>query len=147
MPTKLTRRNALKLTGAAAGALALPPTAPAVIRAAPARQDVHEIVHWSWLTASDGEVWQRMIDAFNEAHADQGVQIRMEVVPDDQYQFWPQLLLWEVLKGPEVLVPSLTPETAAPVSPLTTLNVWVEVSGQIVRVMVDPGIGLTGSVR
>jgi multiple sugar transport system substrate-binding protein len=42
-------------------------------------------VHWSWLTASDGEVWQAMIDAFNEAHKDQGLQIKMEVVPDDQY--------------------------------------------------------------
>src|SRR5262249_61023554 len=44
-----------------------------------------EIVHWSWLAASDGEVWQKMIDAFNDAHKDKGVQIRMEVVPEEQY--------------------------------------------------------------
>ena len=87
MPTRITRRNALTLAGAgaAAGALTRAGLRPASARPRAARQDVHEIVHWSWLTASDGEVWQAMIDAFNEAHADQGVQIRMEVVPDDQY--------------------------------------------------------------
>jgi hypothetical protein len=26
------------------------------------------INHWSWLSASDGEVWQKMIDSFNDAH-------------------------------------------------------------------------------
>src|SRR5437667_333493 len=44
-----------------------------------------EIVHWSWLAASDGEVWQKMIDAFNDAHKDKGVQIKMEVVAEEQY--------------------------------------------------------------
>ena len=44
-----------------------------------------EIVHWSWLSASDGEVWQKMIDSFNDAHKDKGVQIKMEVVPEEQY--------------------------------------------------------------
>lgn len=44
-----------------------------------------EIVHWSWLAASDGEVWAKMISAFNDAHKDKGVQIRMEVVPEEQY--------------------------------------------------------------
>lgn len=80
MPT-ITRRRALKTLGGLAGA-------PAVARfphVTTARQNTHEIVHWSTLTASDGEVWQRMIDAFNEAHASEGVQIRMEVVPSDQY--------------------------------------------------------------
>ena len=86
MPTRITRRTALTMAGAgAAGALTRTGLRPASARPRAARQDVHEIVHWSWLTASDGEVWQAMIDAFNEAHADQGVQIRMEVVPDDQY--------------------------------------------------------------
>src|SRR5688500_6011947 len=81
MPTRITRRNALTLAGAgAAAALTRAGLRPASARPRAARQDVHEIVHWSWLTASDGEVWQAMIDAFNEAHADQGVQIRMEVV-------------------------------------------------------------------
>jgi ABC-type glycerol-3-phosphate transport system substrate-binding protein len=50
---------------------------------APAIAAPTEIVHWSWLAASDGEVWQRMIDAFNAAHKD--VQIRMELVPEEQY--------------------------------------------------------------
>ena len=87
MPATLTRRDALKLAGATAASGVLANRGPGrpAARSAPARQDVHEIVHWSWLTASDGEVWRQMIDAFNAAHADQGVRIRMEVVPDDQY--------------------------------------------------------------
>ena len=69
---KLSRRAAI--VGIAAGAVCK----PWVARAA-----VQEIVHWSWLSASDGEVWQRMIEAFNSAHND--MRIRMEVVPEDQY--------------------------------------------------------------
>jgi len=33
----------------------------------------------SRLAASDGEVWAKMIDAFNTAHVDKGVKIRMEI--------------------------------------------------------------------
>jgi ABC-type glycerol-3-phosphate transport system substrate-binding protein len=51
---------------------------PFVARAAPI-----EINHWSWLAASDGEVWQKMIDAFNTANSD--MQIKMELVPEEQY--------------------------------------------------------------
>ncbi|MBZ0228146.1 MAG: extracellular solute-binding protein, partial [Bauldia sp.] len=47
-------------------------------------QSATEIVHWSWLAASDGEVWQKMIDAFNEAHKG-NIQIKMELVPEEQY--------------------------------------------------------------
>ncbi len=47
--------------------------------------DPIELNHWSWLSASDGEVWQKMIDSFNDAHKDQGVQIKLTLVPDDQY--------------------------------------------------------------
>ena len=51
MPTRITRRNALKLAGAgaAAGALTRTGLQPASARPRAARQDVHEIVHWSWL--------------------------------------------------------------------------------------------------
>jgi ABC-type glycerol-3-phosphate transport system substrate-binding protein len=79
----LTRRQLLG-TAAATGALAaagnglLPGKAFAVGKPI-------EIVHWSWLTASDGEIWAKMIQNFNDAHKDQGVQIRMEVIPEDQY--------------------------------------------------------------
>ena len=45
----------------------------------------HEIVHWSWLAASDGEIWAQMVDNFNEAHKDKGVQIRLELVAFEQY--------------------------------------------------------------
>jgi ABC-type glycerol-3-phosphate transport system substrate-binding protein len=37
------------------------------------------------MSASDGEVWGQMINAFNEAHKDSGVSIRSEVLPYDQY--------------------------------------------------------------
>ena len=69
---KLTRRAAL--VAATAGAVCK----PWVARAA-----VHEIVHWSWLSASDGEVWQKMIDAFNSANKD--MQVKLELVPEEQY--------------------------------------------------------------
>ncbi len=88
MSSKMTRRNALKRIGAGAAAgiaIGGGNAQRAAARAVPARQDVHEIVHWSWLTASDGEIWGQMIEGFNEAHKDQGVQIRTEIVPDDQY--------------------------------------------------------------
>jgi ABC-type glycerol-3-phosphate transport system substrate-binding protein len=62
-----------------APAAAAPTTAPAAAGA------TKEIVHWSWLTASDGEVWQQMIESFNAANKSNGLQIAMEVVPDDQY--------------------------------------------------------------
>lgn len=48
-------------------------------------QQTTEIVHWSWLAASDGEVWAQMIAAFNEAHRGEGIQIKMELVPEEQY--------------------------------------------------------------
>ena len=48
--------------------------------------DPIELVHWSWLSASDAEVWTQMIQNFNDAHKDKGVQIKMETVPDDQYE-------------------------------------------------------------
>jgi ABC-type glycerol-3-phosphate transport system substrate-binding protein len=44
-----------------------------------------EVVHWSWLAASDGEVWGKMIDNFNDAHKDRGIQIKLELVPEEQY--------------------------------------------------------------
>jgi len=103
---KFTRRDFLKVAGltAAGGTLAAcapkaqPTEAPAVeapaveapaVEApaveAPAVSKPIEIVHWSWLTASDGEVWAKMIENFNEAHKDKGMSIRMEVVPSEQY--------------------------------------------------------------
>jgi ABC-type glycerol-3-phosphate transport system substrate-binding protein len=73
----LTRRRFVAgTTGLTAGLLC----APAILRA-----QTTEIVHWSWLSASDGEVWAQIIDAFNVAHADKGIQIRMELVPEEQY--------------------------------------------------------------
>ncbi|MCA1665957.1 MAG: extracellular solute-binding protein [Thermomicrobia bacterium] len=65
---------------AATTAAAAPSSAPAV-----SGKGTYEIVHWSTLTASDADIWQKMIDSYNAAHKDQGVQIRMEVIPDDQY--------------------------------------------------------------
>jgi multiple sugar transport system substrate-binding protein len=76
---KLSRRTFAKTAGAVALASALPMP---FIRTASAAT---ELIHWSWLAASDGEVWAQMIQSFNDAHKDKGVQIKMEVVPQDQY--------------------------------------------------------------
>ncbi|MFL5258201.1 MAG: extracellular solute-binding protein [Hyphomicrobiales bacterium] len=75
----LSRRAFAKAAGAAALASSFP--MPFVRTASAAA----ELVHWSWLAASDGEVWAQMIQSFNDAHKDKGVQIKMEVVPEDQY--------------------------------------------------------------
>ena len=81
MAARVNRRTALRLVGGVAGAVAAAKFTgvPAVVG-----KDL-ELVHWSWLTASDGEVWKQMIDAFNAAHKDKGLQIRLEVLPSDQY--------------------------------------------------------------
>jgi ABC-type glycerol-3-phosphate transport system substrate-binding protein len=42
-----------------------------------------ELTHWSWLSASDGEVWAQVIKNFNDANKD--IQLKLELVPDDQY--------------------------------------------------------------
>lgn len=73
------RRVFLKGAGVAAAALAM----PYVITGRAAAQ-TREIVHWSWLAASDGEIWAKMIDNFNAAHKGK-VSIRMELVPEEQY--------------------------------------------------------------
>jgi ABC-type glycerol-3-phosphate transport system substrate-binding protein len=74
-PTSAPQQPAAAAT--AAPAAAAPTQAPA------AGGKTTEIVHWSWLTASDGEVWQQMIDSFNAAN--KNLHISLEVVPDDQY--------------------------------------------------------------
>ena len=74
---RLTRREAAKLAGATALVSAI--SMPWVRRASAAT----EINHWSWLAASDGEVWAQMIKDFNAANKD--VQIKMDLVPEDQY--------------------------------------------------------------
>ncbi|TMJ40052.1 MAG: extracellular solute-binding protein [Alphaproteobacteria bacterium] len=79
--TALNRRGLLKTAGATAALLAAPRLG---LRPAQAGNPI-EIMHWSWLAASDGEVWAKMIANFNEAHKDKGVQIKMEVVPEEQY--------------------------------------------------------------
>jgi multiple sugar transport system substrate-binding protein len=71
----LTRRRVVAGTAALA--------AGAVFKPWVARAAATEIVHWSWLSASDGEIWQKMIDAFNSANKD--MQIKMELVPEEQY--------------------------------------------------------------
>ena len=77
----MNRRTLLQSAAAAGASLAVPHIWTGRASAA----DPIEIVHWSWLAASDGEVWAKMISNFNEAHKDKGVQIRMEVVPEEQY--------------------------------------------------------------
>jgi len=75
---KLSRRRFGQLAGASAIAIA----APYVKHSA---ANPVEIIHWSPLTASDGEVWAKMVQNFNDAHKDKGVQIKMDVIPWDEY--------------------------------------------------------------
>ena len=75
----VTRRKLIKTGGSLALASAFP--MPFIRRASAAT----ELVHWSPLAASDGEVWAQMIQNFNEAHKDKGVSIRMEVINWDDY--------------------------------------------------------------
>ena len=79
---KLTRRD---LLGSATAATAAATTPWWLAGRAARAQKTTELVHWSWLAASDGEVWAQMIESFNDAHKDKGVQIRMEVIPEEQY--------------------------------------------------------------
>ena len=76
------KRRDLLLAGAAAALASAVPFVP--LSPALAAEPI-ELVHWSWLAASDGEVWAKMIAMFNDAHKDKGVQIRMELVPEEQY--------------------------------------------------------------
>jgi ABC-type glycerol-3-phosphate transport system substrate-binding protein len=78
----VSRRRFVRTAGATA---ALAASAPYVFPRRVFAAKPTEIVHWSWLAASDGEIWAQMIDAYNEAHKDKGVQIRMELVPYEQY--------------------------------------------------------------
>ncbi len=95
MQKKISRREFIRLAGLTAAGTALAacaPTAapteapaapaateaPAAITQAPAVSKPTEILHWSWLAASDGEVWKQMIDSFNEAHKDKNISIKME---------------------------------------------------------------------
>ncbi len=96
---RMTRREFLKLSSLATATAAMAACAPAATQApapaatqapaavtqAPAVAKPIEIIHWSWLAASDGEVWAKMIQDFNTAHKDKGVQIKMEVIPEEQF--------------------------------------------------------------
>ena len=76
---RLTRRDVMKAAAATSAAAALP------FGRAVAQTKAIELVHWSWLSASDAEVWQQVIDSFNTAHKDKAVQIKMELIPEEQY--------------------------------------------------------------
>lgn len=79
MKSTFTRRGLIRTAGATALAGAFP--MPFVRTASAAT----EIIHWSPLAASDGEIWGQMIQAFNDAHKDKGVSIKMETIPWDDY--------------------------------------------------------------
>jgi ABC-type glycerol-3-phosphate transport system substrate-binding protein len=77
----LTRRTVLKGSLAAATAATTLSGFPYISRAG----QPFEVVHWNMLAASDGEIWGQMINAFNDAHKDKGIQIRSELVDESQY--------------------------------------------------------------
>jgi len=75
----LTRRRFVVTAATALGPALAPRKAPAATRPI-------ELVHWSWLSASDGEIWRQMIENFNAANKSKGIQIKLELVPADQYE-------------------------------------------------------------
>ncbi len=81
----ISRRKFMKTTGMAAAGAAVAASAPFIISKKVFAQKPIELVHWNFLAASDGEVWKQIIDNFNEAHKDKGIQIKMELVPEEQY--------------------------------------------------------------
>lgn len=80
-PFNVSRRNFLATTGAASAM-----TLWDGRRVYAQTSDPIELVHWSFLTASDGEIWASIIDGFNEVHKDSGLSIRVETIPDDQFR-------------------------------------------------------------
>ena len=79
----ISRRRFVRTASAAAAlAAGAPFLAPKRVHAA----KPIEVLHWNWLGASDKEIWAKMIDAFNEAHKDKGIRIKMEDVAYDQYK-------------------------------------------------------------
>jgi ABC-type glycerol-3-phosphate transport system substrate-binding protein len=83
---KFTRREFLKTAGiAAAGATLAACATPSATTQAPAVKTPIELIHWSWLTASDGEVWAQSINDFNAAYKDKGIQIKMDVIGFDEF--------------------------------------------------------------
>ncbi len=84
MSARYSRRKALKLAGAAAGGALVSRELLAPTRGY-AQSRPTELVHWSWYSASDNADWSKLITSFNDAHKNQGVQIRIEFVPLDTY--------------------------------------------------------------
>lgn len=98
MSRRHSRRSALRF-GAALGVLPLlaacgaatptaappkPTEAPKPAAAAPAKTGgAFELIHWSTLTASDGEVWEQMVQNANKANEGKFV-IKKDTVPGDQ---------------------------------------------------------------
>ena len=94
---KLSRREFLHIASMTAGGVVLAGCGPqatptpeeqaeatdAPTEAPTAKPEVYEILHWSWLGASDAEVWHQLIDQYNEAHTD--TQVVIQDVPSDQY--------------------------------------------------------------
>ena len=80
--SRFSRRTFLKSASVASGAAL---ATPLIASKAFAYNKPIELNHWSWLAASDGEVWGQMIDAFNEAHTGKGIQINMQLIPEEQY--------------------------------------------------------------
>lgn len=78
----INRRSFLKAAGAVSGAAVATPFIGGNVFA---YNKPIELVHWSWLAASDGEVWAEMINAFNEAYKGKGIQINMQIIPEEQY--------------------------------------------------------------
>lgn len=87
---EISRRDFIRMAGLTAAGATLAAcgqqattTPEAVATQAPAAPEIKEVIHWSWLSASDAAVWAELIKSYNEANP--GLQIVQLDVPSDQY--------------------------------------------------------------
>ncbi len=88
MGNGLSRRQFLALTGTVSGAalVAACVAPPAAGGEGMPEAETYLVNHWSWLSASDAEVWGRHIENFNDAHTDKGIQIEKLDVSSNEYK-------------------------------------------------------------
>ncbi len=90
MAIQLSRRRFLALTATVSGTALVAACAPAPSAMTGeeemAAAETYIVNHWSWLGASDAEVWGQHVNNFNTAHADKGIQIEKLDVSSTEYK-------------------------------------------------------------
>ena len=79
---KISRRELLKKSSATAGVLATSSAFGPFVHA-----KEHEVLHWSWLSASDGAVWKSCVDDYNNSDFSKKNRIKCKYVQADSSQY------------------------------------------------------------